>query len=296
MGSGALCQDLQTTQAPRANIFWVRRLESVGATSMRRAADATIRIYSSTNPLSIGSYRVRPTLIACSLTRRAPTHCPSSQTIVKASQTIEPNSRAKTTHVPLGKALIEDRVGYTHVAMLLHWAIALLIIANIALGLSAALLPTSILSDTGARVVIDTHKSIGITVLGLAILRVLWRLTHRPPPLPSVFPGWEKATAHAAHIALYVLIFALPLSGWMHDSAWSAAASHPMYFFGLLPWPRIGFLMHLDPALKEQLHTQLGTLHTACGYALYVVLALHILGALKHQWIDRHPVLGRMLP
>jgi cytochrome b561 len=215
---------------------------------------------------------------------------------VKASQTIEPNSGAKATHVPLGKALLEDRVRYTHVAMLLHWAIALLIIANIALGLSAALLPSSILSDTGARVVIDMHKSIGITVLGLAILRVLWRLTHRPPPLPSVFAGWEKAMAHAAHIALYVLIFALPLSGWMHDSAWIAAESHPMYLFGLVQWPRIGFLLHLDPALKDQLHTQLGTLHTACGYALYVVLALHIVGALKHQWIDRHPVLGRMLP
>ena len=114
---------------------------------------------------------------------------------MKASPATEPNLRAKTTHVTSGKALIEDGVRYTHVAMLLHWAIALLIIANIALGLCAALLPTSILSDTDARVVIDMHKSIGITVLGLAILRVLWRMTHRPPPLPSVFPGWEKATA-----------------------------------------------------------------------------------------------------
>ncbi len=205
---------------------------------------------------------------------------------MKASQTIEPNSRA----------LIEDTVRYTHIAMLLHWTIALLIIVNISFGLTASLLPASILSDTDARVVVDMHKSIGITVLGLAILRVLWRLMHRPPPLPSVFPGWEKTTAHAAHIALYVLIFALPLSGWMHDSAWSDAASHPMHLFGVVPWPRISFLMHLDPGLKEQLHTQLGTLHTACGYALYVVLALHILGALKHQWIDRHPVLERMLP
>jgi cytochrome b561 len=124
---------------------------------------------------------------------------------VKSSESTEPNARPK------------DRVRYTHIAMLLHWAIALLIIANIALGLSAALLPTSILSDTGARVVID--KSIGITVLG-----------------------------------------------------------------------------HFDPGFQEQLHTQLGTLHTVCGYALFVVLALHILGALKHQWIDRHSVLGRMLP
>jgi cytochrome b561 len=189
-----------------------------------------------------------------------------------------------------------DVLRYTRVAILIHWAIALLILVNVALGLSAAWLPPSVLSDVQARVVIDTHKSIGITVLGLAIVRVFWRLTHRPPPLPAQFPGWEKAAAHFAHIALYVLIFALPLSGWMHDSAWSAAASHPMYLFGIVPWPRIGFLMHLDPALKDQLHTQLGTLHTACSYALYGVLMLHILGALKHQWIDHHPVIGRMLP
>lgn len=203
----------------------------------------------------------------------------------------------RTGPVPSGSPTVaSDMLRYTRVAILIHWTIALLILANVALGLSAAWLPPSVLSDVQARVVIDTHKSIGITVLGLAIVRVLWRLTHRPPPLPTEFPGWEKAAAHFAHVLLYVLIFALPLSGWMHDSAWNAAASHPMYLFGLVQWPRIGFLVHLDPALKDQLHTQLGTLHTACSYALYVVLMLHILGALKHQWIDRHPVIGRMLP
>jgi cytochrome b561 len=185
---------------------------------------------------------------------------------------------------------------YTRVAVLLHWLIALLILGNVALGLTAALLPDGALSDTAIRFVIDTHKSIGITVLGLAILRVLWRLTHRPPPLPAEFPGWERAAAHAAHVALYVLIFAMPLTGWLHDSAWVAAASHPMYLFGFVPWPRIGFIMSLDPATKEQLHSQFGALHTACSYALYGVLALHIAGALKHQWIDRHSVLRRMMP
>ena len=185
---------------------------------------------------------------------------------------------------------------YTRVAVLLHWLIALLILTNVALGLTAALLPDGALSDTAIRFVIDTHKSIGITVLGLAILRVLWRLTHRPPALPAEFPGWERASAHAAHVALYVLIFAMPLSGWLHDSAWVAAASHPMYLFGLVQWPRIGFIMNLDAATKEQLHNQFGALHTACSYALYGVLALHIAGALKHQWIDRHSVLRRMMP
>ncbi|PLZ04282.1 cytochrome B [Burkholderia sp. WAC0059] len=185
---------------------------------------------------------------------------------------------------------------YTRVAVALHWAIALLIIVNVALGLSAALLPDNFFSDTQIRLVVDTHKSIGITVLGLAIVRVLWRLTHRPPPLPAAFAAWERAAAHAAHVVLYVLIFALPLTGWLHDSAWNAAASHPMYLYGLVPWPRIGFVMNLDPALKDQLHTQFGALHTACGYALYGVLALHVAGALKHQWIDRHSVLRRMMP
>jgi cytochrome b561 len=215
---------------------------------------------------------------------------------VKTSPATNSPGHAESVLLLSEATLSSDALKYTRVAMLLHWAIALFILANIALGLSAALLPTSILSDVNARVVIDLHKSIGITVLGLAILRVLWRLTHRPPPLPDVFLSWEKTTAHLAHVALYVLIFALPLSGWAHDSAWSAAASHPMHLFGLVPWPRMGFLMHLDPALKDRMHTQLGTLHTWCGYALYVVLTLHIVGALKHQWIDRHPVLGRMLP
>lgn len=185
---------------------------------------------------------------------------------------------------------------YTRVAVLLHWLIALLILTNVALGLTAALLPDGTLSDNGIRLVIDTHKSIGITVLGLAIVRVLWRVTHRPPPLPTHFPGWEQTAAHLAHIALYVLIFALPLTGWLHDSAWVAAASHPMRLFGLVPWPRIGFIMNLDAATKERLHAQFGVLHTACSYALYGVLALHVAGALKHQWIDRHSVLRRMMP
>ncbi|MGI4813247.1 MAG: cytochrome b [Janthinobacterium lividum] len=189
-----------------------------------------------------------------------------------------------------------EALQYTRVAMLLHWLIALLIIANVCLGLSAALIPDDWLSDTVERLIIDTHKSIGITVLGLAILRVLWRLTHRPPALPVSFPKWEQVLAHIVHAALYVLIFALPLTGWIHDSAWKDAATHPMALFGLVPWPRIGYVMHLDPAERETLHTQFDVLHTWCGYALYVVLALHVLGALKHQWIDRKSVLTRMLP
>ena len=180
---------------------------------------------------------------------------------------------------------------YTRVAIVLHWLIAVLIAINVTLALSADHLP-----DDWVRPVIDTHKSIGITVLGLAVMRLLWRLTHRPPALPQRYPRWERIGAHAAHTLLYVLIFALPLSGWLHDSAWKDAATHPMTLFGLIPWPRIGWVMDLDASLKERMHDRFGLLHTWFGYGLYVLFALHVLGALKHQWLDREPELQRMLP
>ncbi|MEC5404072.1 cytochrome b [Paraburkholderia sp. MPAMCS5] len=180
---------------------------------------------------------------------------------------------------------------YTRTAILLHWLIALLMIGNVVLGLSADSLP-----DDWVRPVIDTHKSIGITVLGLALMRILWRVSHKPPPLPHEFPAWEKIGAHVAHFLLYLLMIALPLSGWLHDSAWKDAVTHPMHLFGLFQWPRIGFVMNLDPALKETLHGRFGALHTWLGYALYALLALHIGGALKHQWTDRKSVLKRMVP
>ena len=180
---------------------------------------------------------------------------------------------------------------YTRTAMALHWLIAILIIVNVTLALSADYLP-----DDWVRPVINTHKSIGITVLGLALMRLLWRATHRPPPLPADYPRWERIVAHVAHAALYVLIIALPLSGWLHDSAWKDAATHPMELFGIVPWPRIGWVMHAEPGLREQLHDRFGDLHTWAGYVLYGFFGLHVIGALKHQWMDRHPELQRMLP
>ena len=182
---------------------------------------------------------------------------------------------------------------YTRIAMVLHWVIAVLIICNAVLGLTAESFP-----DSWVRPVVDTHKSIGITVLGLALLRLLWRVSHRPPPLPREFPSWEKMAAHVAHFLLYLLMIGLPLSGWAHDSAWNGAATHPMQYFNLFEWPRIGWIMNIDPTVKErlQLHDKLGALHARFGYALYALLAMHIGGALKHQWFDRHSVIKRMVP
>src|SRR6185437_15673921 len=178
---------------------------------------------------------------------------------------------------------------YTRVAVVLHWLIALLIIVNVGLGLSAEALP-----DDWVRPVIDTHKSIGITVLGLFLLRLLWRFSHPPPPLPSGLARWERIGAHLAHGALYFLMLALPVSGWMHDSAWKDAATHPMSLFGLVPWPRIAWIEHVEPVSRERLHDILFGWHVAFGYLLYGLLALHIGAALKHQWFDHDPELQRM--
>lgn len=178
---------------------------------------------------------------------------------------------------------------YTRVAVLLHWVIAAAIVVNVALALAVDALP-----DAWVRPAIDTHKSIGITVLGLALLRLLWRLSHRPPPLPAGQARWERMLSHLAHALLYLVMLALPLSGWLHDSAWKDAATHPMYWFGLFEWPRVGYVMGLPPGTREALHDRFGDLHTWLAYALYALLALHIVGALKHQWLDRQAELQRM--
>ena len=179
---------------------------------------------------------------------------------------------------------------YTGVAMLLHWLVAALIIGNLVLVWVIDSLP-----DAWVRPAVNTHKSIGLTVLGLVLLRVLWRLTHKPPALPRSYPQLERIGAHAAHIILYGLILGLPISGWIHDSAFKDAAAHPLTIFGL-PWFRIGPITRLDPATKEQVHATWFAIHGYLAYALYALLALHVLGALKHQFIDKEAEFGRILP
>ena len=180
---------------------------------------------------------------------------------------------------------------YTGPAIALHWLIAVLMIANVALGLLAEKLP-----DDWIRPAIDAHKSVGLTVLGLALLRILWRTTHAPPPLPRAYAGWERTASHLAHFALYVVIVGLPLTGWMHDSAFKAAAEHPLTVFGLFEVPRIGWIMNVAQPDKETLHGIFFGWHEGFAYALYILFALHLGGALKHQWLDRHRELQRMWP
>ncbi len=180
---------------------------------------------------------------------------------------------------------------YTNTAIAFHWLIAFGIIANVAL---VWIWP--LVADENVRPLIDTHKSIGITVLGLAIMRLLWRLTHQPPALPTGYAKWEVTTSHITHWALYAIIFAMPLTGWIMDSAYEKAATTPMYWFGLFEWPRIGFILNLDPATKKAVHDAFGEAHDIIGKILYALFALHVAGALKHQYLDRQRELQRMWP
>ena len=168
---------------------------------------------------------------------------------------------------------------YTTIAIVLHWVLALALILSFSVGLYMADLPVS-----PQRVkLFNWHKWAGITILTLSLLRLLWRLTHRPPAEVPM-PRWQLRAARWTHSALYILFFAVPLAGW----AYSSAAGFPVVWFGVLPLPDF---VSPDKALAEALKT----LHGALAWALAALVVAHVGGALKHQFIDRDNLLSRML-
>ena len=170
---------------------------------------------------------------------------------------------------------------YTRTAMFLHWLIALLILGLFSLGIYMADLP---LSPQKLKLY-SYHKWAGITVLLLAIARLGWRITHRPPPLPASQPQWQQAAAHAGHGLLYLLIFAAPITGWLMSSA----LGFPVVWFGVLPLPD---LIEKNRELGELLKLA----HQYLNYTFLLVVTGHALAAVKHQWLDRDGTLSRMLP
>ncbi len=169
---------------------------------------------------------------------------------------------------------------YSSVAIALHWLLAFLIVGTFCVGLYMHELP---FSPTRLKLY-NWHKWAGVTILALSALRLLWRLTHRPPAdLPM--PAWQKLASHGAHWALYALFFGVPLAGW----AYSSAAGFPIVVFGVLPLPDF---VAPDRALAEILKQR----HATLAFALAAVVVLHIAAALKHHFIDRDGLLDRMRP
>jgi len=170
---------------------------------------------------------------------------------------------------------------YTASAIALHWIVAILILANLTLGFYAVELPLS----PRKLELFSWHKWIGVTVFLLAGARLLWRLRHEPPPLPQAMKAWERRAAHLSHGLLYVLFFAVPLTGWL----FSSAAGFQTVYLEVLPIPD---LLGKDKELAEILKL----VHHGAAYALTAVVAVHAAAAMKHHFVDRDDVLARMLP
>jgi cytochrome b561 len=172
-----------------------------------------------------------------------------------------------------------DRWGV--VAQTLHWSIALLVIALALVGLLMQEMPNS----PDKLKVYALHKSVGLTVLLLVVLRLAWRLFNRRPLHPPHMPAWQRRLAASTHGLLYVLLFAMPLSGWLYNSA----SNFPLRWFNLV---RIPALVEPDRELKALALT----LHSGGFYVLAVLFAVHLAGALKHHYLDRDRTLVAMLP
>ncbi len=174
---------------------------------------------------------------------------------------------------------------YTATAKLLHWLLALALFTAIGVGLYMVSLSFSPLRLK----LYNWHKWLGVSILLLSLLRLGWRLTHRPPALPAALqaamPAWQQGVHHATHHALYALFFVVPLLGW----AYSSAAGFPIVFLGLVPLPDW-------VPVSESLAELLKPLHQWSAYALATLIVLHIAAALKHQFIDRDGLMQRMLP
>jgi cytochrome b561 len=166
-------------------------------------------------------------------------------------------------------------------AQTLHWGMATLILGMFGLGWVAASWP---LSKTKLQLFF-WHKSIGMLLLALVALRALWRSLDPAPPLPSTMTRLEVWLAQASHLALYGLMAAIPLSGWVINSA----ANFPFQVFGLFPLPAV-----VEPSKATQ---QLAAaIHLGLFWALAALLTVHVAAALRHHFWLRDDILRRMLP
>ena len=196
---------------------------------------------------------------------------------------------------------------YSKGAIILHWAIAILILYNLASGLLHDVLP---------RGFFQFHVSSGITILALTVIRIGWRLTHKPPPFLPM-KGWEKGLAHVVHFLLYCAMLAAPVTGWIMLSAHAdkppAQAAplapgdvpppmhkpHKQMIWGLFELPKLKPVTAIanqpDGAAKlKETHEQFESIHGTIGWIFLGLLILHLGGALKHQFVDKERELARM--
>ena len=170
---------------------------------------------------------------------------------------------------------------YGLVSQALHWAVVILVVVQFVWAWRMDDLPRGVaLYELTVQ-----HKSFGMTILGLMVLRLLWRSFNRPPPLPDHVRGWEHFAARTTHWLFYGLLVAMPLSGWIMSSA----ADYGAEWFGLVNIPDL-----VGP--DEDLQDVMEEVHEIMSWVLLTIIGIHVLAALRHQFLLRDHVLGGMLP
>jgi cytochrome b561 len=178
---------------------------------------------------------------------------------------------------------------YTKVAIALHWLIALGILFNLSIGYFM-----EGLSAHWRLVLVGLHSSSGMTVLALAIVRLFWRLSHRPPPFPPGMKAWERNMARIVHGFLYSLMLFMPITGWMFLSAHRPRPNGGVHVWGLVTVPHWEWISRLPEPYQKQFHDRWVGYHSIGSFVLLTLLVMHVLGALKHQYLDRQPEFARM--
>jgi cytochrome b561 len=191
---------------------------------------------------------------------------------------------------PMASADGDGRSTYSGLAIVLHWLIAALILTNIGLAWYFGTL-----KGPAEVAPLALHKSIGVTVLLLTLVRIAWRLVNRPPPLPPTLAPWERWGARISHALFYVIMLGMPLSGWAMVSASPLIRVHPTVLYGVIPWPAVPY-GHLDSDALHGLRKLFGNTHSLLAWVAYFTIAIHVAAALKHMIIDQDDVMGRMIP
>lgn len=171
---------------------------------------------------------------------------------------------------------------YSKTAIALHWIIAILVVTNVALASMS-----EDLQRAAKAAYMAPHKAIGVTILLLSLFRLFWRLSHKPPPMPDAVTGWQATLGKTVHALFYFLIIAVPLTGWLMVAARPGAP--PLDFFGLFS---IDLPVGDSKALSDFGHEG----HEILTKPLVILIFLHVIGALKHQFADRVPFIQRMWP
>jgi len=175
---------------------------------------------------------------------------------------------------------MEER--YTRTAMTLHWLIALAVLGQIAFGWYLQFIPRGAPDRT---VFVNFHKSTGLVIGLLIVLRLVWRLTHTPPPLPESMPAWERSAARVNHALLYVCMLIMPAAGYTASNF----SKFGVKFFNAVPLPPWG----VD---DRDIYAFFNGVHVGTSFVFVALIALHMLAAAKHLIVPRDGILRRMLP